>query len=47
MISAYFEKEDTAMPYLLHFYKDVHVQLIEIPEDQYENLVNKTAIMVN
>jgi len=35
MVSAYFEKEDTAMPILLQYYKDVHVQLIEISEDQY------------
>jgi len=35
MISAYVENEDTAVSFLLQYYKDVHVQLIEISEDQY------------
>jgi len=43
MVSAYFEKVDTAMPILLKYYKDVHVQLIEIPEDQYENMTQRIA----
>jgi len=43
MISAYFENEDTAIPILLQYYKDVHVQLIEISEDQYKNLTQRIA----
>ena len=47
MISAYIEKEDTAMSHLLQYYKDVRVQLIEVPEDQFENLIRRIAKVLN
>lgn len=47
MISVYIEKEDTAMSHLLQYYKDVHVQLIEVAQDQYENLTRRIAKVLN
>jgi len=47
MVSVYIEKQHRAIPILLQYYKDVHVQLIEIPEVQYETLTEIIAIIVN
>ena len=47
MISVYIEKEDTAMSHLLQYYKDVRVQLIEVSEDQFENLIRRIAKVLN